>query len=169
MDERYDGEIDIFDKVGEIMELFKDYNPKVFSQSDEGYDWLEEADSKCIVLNNPYCGNPIEIGVGDMDEFTLFFAGGHAHFDSNLLDYGRLIDCVRNILQGMECAGRLMDSAGKVYGAGFFEKEKVTRLPEEVFQSVFRIPLYADQLLRIGYKVEYTFWNPVDNHTVVGE
>ena len=169
MKSQYNLEINVLEKIEEIAELFKEHNPKVFSQADKGYDWLEEADSKCIVMENPYGGESIEIGVGDMEEFTLFFAGGHAHFGNDLYDYGRLLACVRNILQGAECAGRLMDSAGTVYGAGFFEKEKVTRLPEEVFQSVFRIPLYADQLLRIGYRVEYTFWNPMDNQTVVGE
>jgi hypothetical protein len=32
----------------------KEYNPHIFSKTDEGYEWLEEDDSKCIVLDNPY-------------------------------------------------------------------------------------------------------------------
>ena len=169
MENRTNAEINVLEKIEEITELFKDYNSKVFSQTDEGYDWLEEEDSKCIVLENPYSDVPIEIGVGDMDEFTLFFAGGHAHFDGDLLDYGRLLTCVRNILQGVECAGRLTDSDGRWYSAGFFEKDVLRKSPEDVFETVFRIPVFAKQLQSKGYKVEYIFWNPSDNQTVMGK
>jgi hypothetical protein len=29
------------DKIGEMMSMFKDFSPKLFSKNDEGYDWIE--------------------------------------------------------------------------------------------------------------------------------
>ena len=74
MDNRYYIEIIALDKVTEIVDIFKEYNPHIFSKTDKGYEWLEEDDSKCIVIDNPYYDEALEIVVGDMGEFMLFFA-----------------------------------------------------------------------------------------------
>ena len=42
-------EINPIDKIGEMMSMFKDFSPKLFSKNYEGYDWIEEDDSKCII------------------------------------------------------------------------------------------------------------------------
>ena len=69
MNKRYI-EINPIDKIDEMTSIFKDYSPKVFSKNDEGYDWIEEDDSKCIVLFNPFYDNNLEI-LGRAEEITF--------------------------------------------------------------------------------------------------
>lgn len=163
MDERYYIEIQVLDKVEEMLELFKEYAPKVYSKKDNGYDWLEEDYSKCIVFKNPHYDQQIAIDVGDMSEFTLFFAKSHAHYANYQLDYDQLIECIRNILSNNVCAGVITDSNGKWYGSAFFDKEEIIKEPQEVFEFVFKEKEFCDKLISRGYKIEYTFWHPKDN------
>lgn len=165
MDDRYYIEIQVLDKVEEILDVFKEYSPKVYSKTDSGYDWLEEDDSKCIVFENPNYDQQIEIDVGDMSEFSLFFAKSHVHYANYQLDYDQLIECIRNILNNDVCAGVITDSNGKWYGSTFCDKEEIIKKPQEVFEFVFKEKEFCDKLTSHGYKIEYTFWNPKDNKT----
>ena len=165
MDERYYIEIQVLDKVEEILDIFKEYSPKVYSKTDSGYDWLEEDDSKCIVFENPNYDQQIEIDVGDMGEFLLFFAKSHAHYANYQLDYDQLIECIRNILNNNVCAGVITDINDKWYGSAFFGKEEIIKKPQEVFEFVFKEKEFYEKLTRHGYKIEYAFWNPKDNKT----
>ena len=72
MDERYYIQIEVLDKIDELLEIFKEYSPKIFSNSDEGYDWIEEDFSRCLVIENPYYDENIELDIGDGGEFCLF-------------------------------------------------------------------------------------------------
>jgi hypothetical protein len=159
-------EINPLDKIDEILEIFKQHNPKVFSCNDEGYDWLECDSSRCIFIKNPYCENDIELSIGDDDEFVLNFSSGHAHYLNYEYDYERLIENISDILKNTLCSGTITDSEGKWYGSGFFEKEKINDDPQNVFKFVFDIKEFRGHLTKMGYKVEYTFWNPTDNKTI---
>ncbi len=169
MDERYYVEIEVLEKIEEILDIFKDYNLRIFSKTDAEYDWLEEDDSKCIVFENPYYERTLEIAVGDMDEFTLFFDKSHAHYANYQLDYDQLIERINGILQNQFCAGVLTDSNGNWFGSAFFDKEDVKKAPQDTFDFVFKKKEFAEKLSRSGYKVEYCFWNPIDNIVINGE
>ena len=54
MDDKYYQEINPLEKEEELLSYFKEYGPKSFGKTDDGYDWIEEDEAKCIVLFNPY-------------------------------------------------------------------------------------------------------------------
>ena len=168
MDNRYYIEIIALDKVAEILDTFKEYNPHIFSKTDEGYEWLEEDDSKCIVLDNPHYEETLEIVVGDMGEFMLFFAKSHAHYSNYQLDYEQMIERIKGILTNNFCAGVITDNEGNWFGSAFFDKDDIKKAPQSTFDFVFKEKEFADKLLSKGYKVEYSFWNPIDNSVING-
>ena len=165
---RYYIEIVALDKITEIVDTFKEYNPHIFSKTDEGYEWLEEDDSKCIVLDNPYYDEALEIVVGDMDEFRLSFAKSHTHYSNYQLDYDQMIERIKEILMNNLCAGAITDNEGNWFGSAFFDKNDVKKAPQSTFDFVFKEKEFADKLLSSGYKVEYSFWNPIDNSITNG-
>ena len=162
MNKRYI-EINPIDKIDEMMSIFKDYSPKVFSKNDKGYDWIEEDDSKCIVLFNPFYDNNLEILVEDMGEFTLYYDSSHEHYPPYQLYYEDLISTVKSILENKVCVGTLLDTQENWFGSGTFKKEEITKNVTEIFNCVFKIKEFSDKLLKSGYIVKYTFWNPVEN------
>ena len=164
-DERRFIEINPFNKIDEILDIFKQHNPRVFMNTDKGYDWIEEDDSKCIVFENPYGGESLEILVGDFGEFTLYF-NQHAHYDSYQYDYDLMIKTIRDIFCNRICAGRIEDKNGKWYGGGYFDKSEITEQPQKVFEYIFKHKEFFDHLTKVGYKVKYCFWNPIDDITI---
>lgn len=159
-------EINPIDKIDEIMSIFKDFSPKLFSKNDEGYDWIKEDDSKCIVFLNPFCEDNLEINVGDMGEFTLYFGWSHTHYLSYQLDYEELISMVKNILNNKACAGVLFDTQEKWFGSGIFQKEEINKEVTEIFNFVFKEKEFRNKLLKSGYVVKYMFWNPTENKLI---
>ena len=164
-DERYFMEINPFDKIDEIMEAFKDFSPKIFTKTDDGYDWLEEDDSKCIVFANSYGGQSLEIDVGDMGEFTLCY-DWHAHYANYQYDYDLMIERIRDIFENRICCGNITDSEGKWFGSGYFDKAEIQNTIIENFTYTFGEKEFSDHLIKSGYTVTYTFWNPIDNKTI---
>lgn len=164
-DERYYMEINPFDKIDEILEIFKHLSPQVFVKTNEGYDWLEEDDSKCIVFTNPYGGEALEIAAGDRGEFTLYY-NGHAHYANYQYDYDLMIERIRDIFENNICAGTLTDGNGKWYGSGYFDKNDISAPPQKVFEFVFKEKEFYNHLTAVGYSVKYSFWNPIDDKSV---
>ncbi len=155
-------EINPIDKCDELSERFKEYNPQMFLNTDDGYDWMGDGD-KCIVISNPYGGDDIKITIESFGEFTLCFSSGHSHYLNYQYDYDRMIDEVFGILMNTLCSGMITDNDGIWYGSGFFEKERIKDDPQNVFDFVFDIKEFSDHLNKTGYKIEYTFWNPIEN------
>ena len=78
-----------------------------------------------------------------------------------------MIENISDILKNTLCSGTITDSEGKWYGSGFFEKEKINDDPQGVFKFVFDIKEFSEHLSNTGYKIEYIFWNPIDNKTII--
>ncbi len=157
-------ELDPIEKISEIRELFKEYESCVYSRDDEGYDWLEYDDSKCLVFNNSFSENCIQISVDDEDEFTLYFAGYHCHFPNYKYAYDEMVGMVKEILTNNACAVVLTDKNGKWYGSSYFSKEDSSRADEESLSKVFSDPALLEN---DGYETNFIFWNPIDNKSIV--
>ena len=166
MDERYYIQIEVLDKIDELLEIFKEYSPKIFSNSDEGYDWIEEDFSRCLVIENPYYDENIELNIGDGGEFCLFFGNNHVHYSAYQLDYDVMVKKIKAILKNEACAGYLTDINGKWYGSGFYKIEEINKAPKDVFDHVFKTKEFYNKLTNFGYVAEYYFWNPKDNKNV---
>lgn len=59
-------------KKDDLLQLLSDYEVNVYSNADEGYDYLEENDLM-LVVQNPYCNETLNIELAG--EFSIFFAG----------------------------------------------------------------------------------------------
>lgn len=169
MDNKHHQEINVLDKENEILSLFKDYSPKSFCKEDEGFDWLEEEDSKCILFINPFCDNDIEINIGDRGEFTLFFGNNHEHYCAYQDDYENLLEQIKRILINELCGAVLKDSVDKWFGSCFCEKNEVDKELSQIFDFCFKVKEFSDHLIKTGYSVCFTFWNPTDNKTIAIE
>lgn len=164
--DKYYVEIDPVEKIDEILELFKEFCPKIYSKTDEGYDWIEEDFSRCIVFVNPFSSENLEINVGDSGEFTLFFSAVHAHYFSYQSDYEEMLDTIKNILSNKLCAGTISNLDGKWFGSGIFKNTEVGKNPQEVFDFVFKEKEFRNTLLKTGFEIKYTFWNPANNQSI---
>lgn len=159
-------EIDPLDKEKDILEALKEYDPKSYAITDEGYDWMEEETSKCVVIKNPYETSDLEINIGDRNEFTVFFAGFHEHFFAYECEYERMLATVKRILRNELCAALLCDAQGKWFGSSLPDQEEKEQGPEKVFDTVFKIDEFREKLTKRGYTVEYRYWDPADDATV---
>ena len=164
MDNKYNQLIDPLDKENEIIESFRDYGAKSFSKSDNGYDWLDDY-AKCVVITNPYGGADLEIDVGDMGEFTIYFHTHHTHFDPYQGDYEDMINLIHEIINNNICAGAIMDREGKQFCSRFVNKEEVDQSPQTIFEFIFGVEEFRKKLTENGYTVEFVFWNPANNVT----
>ncbi|MCR5783986.1 MAG: hypothetical protein K6G90_14775 [Clostridia bacterium] len=166
MENKYYTDINPLEKEKDILDFFSGHNPKSFSKNDAGYDWLEEDDSKCIVFENPYGGNPLEIAIGDDGRFTLFFSEHHAHYEAYQGDYYDMVAKISDIFSNTVCAAVIKDHKGDWYGSRFLSEEDSDKGPTEVFDFVFREPEFFDYLTGYGYSYTLNYWNPVSDKTV---
>lgn len=87
-------------KKHEIMELFKGYTFEEHNNKEEKYRYLANTD-EVIIIKNPNNNN--EIGLEMSDEFTLYFANWHGHYDPYEEDYNQMIQMISDILNGKLC------------------------------------------------------------------
>ena len=166
MNDKHYTEIDPLEKESEILSLFKEYNPKSFGKNNDGFDWIEEEDSRCVVFFNPYYDNNLEINIEDMGEFTVYFGNNHIHYLAYQDDYERMLDLIKEILSNDICAAELKDSADKWFGSCYLGKSEIGKDPVELFGFCFKEKEFSNHLIESGYSVSFSFWNPVDNTTI---
>ena len=165
MDEKYYQPIVTLEKIEELLTAFREYSPKLYSKYDEGFDWIEEDNSRCMVLANPFCDENIDILI-DLGEFVVFFAGYHCHCFAYQGDFEDMIQTVKCILHNELCAAVLWDSADKWFGSRLLEKTEIDKSPTEMFDTTFESKEFSDHLAESGYRIKLTFWNPVDSKTI---
>ncbi len=154
-----------FNKIDELCELCGAWSTQVKYQSDEGYNWLEDW-ARCIVVNNPYSDNNIEVKIEDGCEFILFFAGGHCHYYPDDEEFLRLRTDLTNLLNNSICAAAIFYGENHCLGETYVKKEDLDLPYTEVFSFVLRHKEFSDQLYLQGGVVEYRFWNPKDDKTI---
>lgn len=151
------------EKIDELISLFKQYNPKIFSNKDKDYEWIMEDDSKCIVFYNPYSDNNLTINVGDMGEFTLYFNTFHAHYFPYQSEYEYLIKTIKSIFENNVCCGFITDNKGEWFGSKLFEKNDINNDVTILFDYIFNQKEFYNKLNKNGYVVNFIFWNPIYN------
>ena len=166
MEDKQYVEIDPLEKESEILSLFKEYDPKSYGKNDEGFDWIEEEDSRCVVISNPYSDNDLEINIGDMNEFTVYFGDAHDHFWAYQEEYEYMLDMIKKILLNEVCEAELNDADGKWFGSCYPNKSEIDKDPVELFDFCFNEKEFSKHLFKSGYSVSFSFWNPVDNKTI---
>lgn len=90
----YYSEINPIDKKDEILKLLIPYQPEIYTNTDVGYEWLEENGVSIFIKSQ----SGEELFVDIESEFTLTFSGWHTHYDPYGSDYELLISNLKAIL-----------------------------------------------------------------------
>ena len=115
--------INPIDKVDDLIQQVKEYNPVVHTNSDKEYDWLEEGNI-CVEIPNPSSDNPLEIEFQNGGEFIVFFSGGHSHYWCDDEYYNLLCELVVDILNNIKCSASLFyGDENKWMGSSFVDRE----------------------------------------------
>ena len=159
-------EFNPIDKVPELTEMLKEYNPIIHSKSDEKYDWLDE-DSLCIELPNQGTGDGLTIECGSYGEFTVSFSYYHSHYSANDFEYGCMCERLAYLLNNKYCAAAMFcGSENKWMGSTMVEKEKILLPLEEIFDFVFERNEFAEKLRTNGGEARFIFWDSSLNKIV---
>ncbi len=154
------------DKMIELCELFRMWSTQIKTQSDEGYGWLEDG-AICIVVQNPYIDRSIELLLENDGEFILFFAGGHCHYFADEEDFLNMQNDIKRIIENRICLASICyGSNNKCLGDTYVEKSEIHRPYTDTFSFVLEHKEFRDMLCSQGGKVEYLFWNPIDDVTI---
>lgn len=160
-------EINPLDMLDDIQKRLQGYTFEIHRADDEEdeYDYLEEG-SVCITVLNPYQDNNLFIDLSG--EFTLTFDISHCHYFAELDDYDNMLSDVLGILKNECCSAALYYGQTKKWlGSGFIRKEELSKPIKTLFSYVLRIPEFRKKLNSQGGEVQFQFWNPVDDRTVV--
>lgn len=155
------------DKIPDILERFKEYDPKIRRKNDDGYDWLDE-NEVCVEIPNSSQSGSIEVKCCDDDrEFILFFASNHAHYYDEEYWYDGLITLISDILNNKCCSAGLICGENKEWlGSSFETAQSIHRSIWDVFYFVLKYDQFSNKLKSEGGEAKYVFWNSQYNHTV---
>jgi hypothetical protein len=151
-------ELNPIDKVNDLLDVCKEFNPIIRKRTNEGYDWLKDTDV-CIEILNPGSSEREEgmtIICEDGGEFTLCF---HSHTHFSPLDYDEMCGMIRDILTNKMCAAVLSMDDRKIRGSRFLSRDQIHLPAEEIFE-----PVWLDRC-----EVQYFFWDSSQNCVVKEE
>lgn len=152
-------EFNPIDKIPELMEKLRAYDPIIRTKTDKGYVWLAE-DSFCIEIPNPQAGKNITIECENEGEFTVCFAYFHSHHFADDYGYTEMCDDLLNLLNNKTCSAAIFCGSGNEWkGSTLIEKEKLSLPVEEIFSFVFENKKSAEKLRTNGGKVRFDFWD----------
>ena len=159
-------EFNPIDKVSELMEMFKEYNPIIHKNSDEGYDWLDE-NLLCIEIPNPNAGDSITIECEDCGEFTVCYAYFHSHHFADDYGYSCMCEQLSDLLNNKICSASIFCGNEKKWmGSTTIEKEKISLPLEDLFHFVFEHREFAEDLRKNGGQARFVFWDSSLNKTI---
>ena len=154
------------EKMSELMEMFKEYNPIIHQNFDDGYDWLDE-NSCCIEIPNPNAGDNITIECGGCGEFTVCFSYYHSHYFADEYGYSYMCERLADLLNNKICvAAMFCGSENKWLGSTMSKKEKISLPYEEIFSFIFEHKEFAEKLRTNGGEAQFVFWNSSLNKTI---
>lgn len=146
-------------KKDDLLQFLKGYEVSVYSNSDEGYDYLEDNDLM-LVVKNPYCNETLDIELAG--EFSLFFAGWHTHYFTYEYDYEEMKKDIMGLLKG-DMGALIVETAEGWLGSSLC-KDDVSHLTDEM--QLLKNSLHhgetIDKFKRLGGRIKIVYWNPTD-------
>lgn len=146
-------------KKEDLLQFLKGYEVSVYSNSDEGYDYLEDNDLM-LVVKNPYCDETIDIELAG--EFSLYFAGWHTHYSPYEYDYGEMKNDIMGLLKGD--MGALIVETSEGWLGSSLCRDEVSHLTDEMqlLKNSFHHGETVDKFKRLGGCIKIVYWNPTD-------
>ena len=146
-------------KKDDLLQFLKGYDVSVYSNSDEGYDYLEDNDLM-LVVKNPFCEETLDIELAG--EFSLYFAGWHTHYFTYEYDYEEMKKDIMGLLKGN--IGALIVTSSESWLCSTLCKDEVSHLTDEMQLLKKNIPYEEtlDKLIKHGGCIKVVYWNPAD-------
>lgn len=146
-------------KKEDLLKFLKGYEVSVYSNSDEGYDYLEDNDLM-LVVKNPYCDETLDIELAG--EFSLFFAGWHTHYFTYEYDYEEMKKDIMGLLKGD--MGALIVETSEGWLGSSLCKDDVSHLTDEMqlLKNSFHHGETVDKFKQLGGRIKIVYWNPTD-------
>ena len=154
------------DKVSELTEMLRAYNPIIHSKLDQGYAWLDEH-SFCIEIPNPNADQSLFIAYEADVEFTISLSHYHSHYFANEEEYSSMCRQVLELLNNKCCAAAIFcGSENRWMGSTLIDKEKISLPIEELFAFVFKYDDYAKEMRENGAEARFVFWDVSLNRNI---
>ncbi len=146
-------------KKDDLLQFLKGYEVSVYSNSDEGYDYLDDNDLM-LVVKNPYCDETLDIELAG--EFSLYFAGWHTHYFTYEYDYEEMKKDIMGLLKGD--IGALIATSSESWLCSTLCKDEVSHLTDEIQLLKKNIPYEEtiDKFTKHGDCIKVVYWNPTD-------
>lgn len=156
-DIKIDEEIEITSsKKCELLDIFKKYTIEEHTCKEEEYSYLADED-ELIVIKNPNSKNDINIEISD--EFTLFFADWHGHFDPYEEDYHEMIQIILDILSGKLCSVAAY-TKNNWLGSSLLEKEiDITSNQTQLLEMLLRDSEPIEKIYEKGGRLIVDYWD----------
>ena len=137
-------------KVNELIDIFKEFSPRIRKNTDEGYNWLGDTDV-CIEILNPNSDkreDAFTVICEDNGEFTLCFKT-HSHFPPRDDEYHRMCQMAWDILTNKICAAEIRYDNTGFRSSCFLNCDRIDLQINEIFA-----PTWHE-----SYEVNFSFWD----------
>ncbi|SDZ83694.1 hypothetical protein [Selenomonas ruminantium] len=150
------------EKKDDLCNFLNEYDINLFTKLDDGYDFLDE-DALMLVVNNPYCDNALEIELSG--EFTVFFAGWHAHYFPYKEDYEEMKKDIKAILNDDVGALVVDTPRGGVCDSLYYDDVFPYTDVIKIVRKYIHNEEIADKFIKSGGTIKFEYWNPQNTLT----
>ena len=158
-------EFNPIEKLPELAELLREYNPIISRKSDKGYDGPDEA-SFCITVPGPGANEGLMIEGSSSGEFILCYSYYHSHYSANEYEYSCMCEQIFDLLNSKcGCAAIFCANGDKCVGSKIIKKDEASLPLEEIFHFVLKYNKLADELCTNGIEARFVFWDSSLNKT----
>ncbi len=148
------------DKKEELCKLFEECLYEIHQKDQGEYHYLDE-DDICITVKNSNESKVLYLDLNE--EFTLTFGSFHSHYDCSEYDYEELVTDIREIIKsniGVASIYHYYDGKLNWLGSHLVSIEETeTKNVKQVFQHVFSVKDFQNDLTQYGGEVHYEFWD----------
>lgn len=159
----YYDDVEPVEKLEELTELLKEYNPQIHTCKDEGYNYLEE-DDVCITLKNQF-GKEFYIDLND--EFTISYDVWHCHYSPYQGEYEMLKEELKLLLTN---TGYIFSVFIQDQWMGSMTLEEPltskTQVKKQIQQFLKRDKQWIRQAKAKGVEARMVYWDESNNMIV---
>ena len=149
-------------KKDELIELLKGNDISIFTHIDKEYEYLEEDDLVIVIHNQDTDKYDMEIILDN--EFTLVFAGWHAHYMSYEHEYVEMKEDIVDILSG-KIGIFTLSTNNRWLGSCFYNGEELSHRTNEkkLLRSNWNHKDTIKEVLTNGGNIDIIFWRLNDS------
>lgn len=130
------------------------------SDSEEGYEYLEDGNI-CITVLNPFYEEKMYIDLEAYGEFTLSFNGWHSHYFGDEEEYQKLLDDLESLFSNKKCVLNIFSDDKWICSSLIDPTE------EKSYKKVINsLKEFRKEIEKLHGEVKYYYWNCKDNKVI---